>query len=695
MVMNTGEAVQQRSVEDMTRQLQVSEEPKKKQGFKGAGSLHKRLAAVAALLSKETDEGTIAELQQRKARMERKLANKQASKASPGGLTKRLVQRKHQLINKIEKNASNPAKKAMLEQRKAAVDARLLEIAKSAEQNRQTKNREDTNKDKSAPAFPFLTKQLANIEEKLKLAKNDDNRAALEQRKANVLAKLAAKKQAQKNKERPLPLTTNDKDDDISMDEEKVTIPADAPALAPTSVAAVVETSAPTSLANFPGLAKQLANIEQKLTLAKNNCARLEQCKANVLAKLAAKQAEKTKAISLPILPQEEDTDDDDVSMDEKATITVEDSVPAPTSLAAFPGLAKQLANIEEKLKRVKNDDRRANLEGRKAKVLAKLVAKQQNQMNKNRPGLKKRLAKIQAMLKKDNLTDARKNELEKVKVGLLIKIEDEQRSNSCSERLDLAEELSSETQDEERCVSLEERVLQLQGVAAKENNMRNANDNKKRENQKQRFIQMEKNARANNDEVALNRIALQQVYVAHYPDSAPHYIPVHAQGPNMIAKRAALRAQAIEAARTETAVDWISADMYERLPRQDWTLDDEKAMFAAGKNNKNHGGNHKGAPPAKAPPSTDVAPASEAEEDAFVNVNVESNNEFDYDANQKTAGNEEGWTEVNEDVAPEPTTQKVGHGRRARKIMQRQNQARRASQNQQKAKEGDDFDMV
>ena len=97
--------------------------------------------------------------------------------------------------------------------------------------------------------------------------------------------------------------------------------------------------------------------------------------------------------------------------------------------------------------------------------------------------------------------------------------------------------------------------------------------------------MQREEQARRNGNEEALNRIALQQVYVGHYPESEHEYVPLfdNPNGPIILAKRAALREQALLLAQSQANKDWITTDMYQRLP-QTWSLEDEIAMFG-GKN--------------------------------------------------------------------------------------------------------------
>lgn len=105
--------------------------------------------------------------------------------------------------------------------------------------------------------------------------------------------------------------------------------------------------------------------------------------------------------------------------------------------------------------------------------------------------------------------------------------------------------------------------------------------------------------------EEALFTLALDQVYVAHYPHDMDHlddavleanlsssspmnapasnkkYIPVLGKQtpPIIMALRAMIRNEAIQRARTEKPVAWMTADMYHRLPEM-WTLEEELTYF-------------------------------------------------------------------------------------------------------------------
>ena len=107
-----------------------------------------------------------------------------------------------------------------------------------------------------------------------------------------------------------------------------------------------------------------------------------------------------------------------------------------------------------------------------------------------------------------------------------------------------------------------------------------------RRAKQKQRLINMEKQARANKNPKALARVALQQVYVAYYPNHVD-YVPLFDK--DLLTQRAALRAQVLKLAAIPSAddgVDWIAEDMYEHLPKK-WSLEDEIATFGGGKQTK------------------------------------------------------------------------------------------------------------
>jgi len=343
----------------------------------------------------------------------------------------------------------------------------------------------------------------------------------------------------------------------------------------------------------FPGLTNRLARIEGKL---KNNDmdgglrAKLEQRKARVQAKLVEKQ----KRIN--------------------------------ARKTGFPGVNARLARIGDKLKSEQDPVRREVLEKRKALVQAKLAEKQKQQQNNEKSeddpvrreelekrkalvqarlverqqnnikhvafrGLTARLARIESKLKSED-DPTRRDELKKSKALVQAKLAEKKRQHQQHNMHDNKQTaafpgLSNRlARIESKLITLkvrrEELVKRKALVKAKLAEKQSiANNMDLRDQQKQRLVQREQQARRNGDDKALNRIALEQVYVGHYPEAEHEYVPLfdNPNGPTILAKRAALREQALLLAQSQANKDWITIDMYQRLP-QTWSLEDEIAMF-------------------------------------------------------------------------------------------------------------------
>lgn len=151
-----------------------------------------------------------------------------------------------------------------------------------------------------------------------------------------------------------------------------------------------------------------------------------------------------------------------------------------------------------------------------------------------------------------------------------------------------------------------------------------------RRELEKKRLIEIEKLIRQQeeNTDQSLKVIALQQVYVAHYPDNSAgvtqaqleaaldpdvkkskafavfrkgtigtgsyaEYVPLFGKlNPEMLALHAKIRKVAIDRALTQEPVDWMSPDMYQRLPKT-WSIADEYFTFGQKKGAKQIDGGH------------------------------------------------------------------------------------------------------
>lgn len=90
-----------------------------------------------------------------------------------------------------------------------------------------------------------------------------------------------------------------------------------------------------------------------------------------------------------------------------------------------------------------------------------------------------------------------------------------------------------------------------------------------------------------NRYEAELQRIALDQVYVAHFPHDMK-YIPLFRNGVRVVdvnrklVKRATTRKRIIKNLTHNDHVKWISADQYQRLPKEEWSVKLEQSTFCA-----------------------------------------------------------------------------------------------------------------
>jgi hypothetical protein len=195
------------------------------------------------------------------------------------------------------------------------------------------------------------------------------------------------------------------------------------------------------------------------------------------------------------------------------------------------------------------NPEQREQLQERLAFVKAKL----ENRANKkhaaatttNRPNLEHRLKRQEKLLEQENLDEGRRQEVERRVSCIRAKLQNQERRGQGDGVFEIVH-----ARNQKRLMSLEQR------------------------------------AREAGDEAALTRIALQQVYYAHYPTedgeqgTQRKYITLCAKQ----VKKAGIRQQALELACSEPRVDWIAPDQYERLPDH-WTVEDEIAMFGKDKN--------------------------------------------------------------------------------------------------------------
>jgi len=156
--------------------------------------------------------------------------------------------------------------------------------------------------------------------------------------------------------------------------------------------------------------------------------------------------------------------------------------------------------------------------------------------------------------------------------------------------------------QDTERRKELEEQIKaiksEIDDKQVVEKTRQNAKDSHGlRFLERQRLVRTERSTRkllasASTDEeraryeAELQRIALDQVYVAHFPHDM-RYIPLFRNGVRMVdvnrklVKRATTRKRILKNLSEDDRVKWIPADQYERIPVE-WSVEVEKSTFAA-----------------------------------------------------------------------------------------------------------------
>ncbi len=102
----------------------------------------------------------------------------------------------------------------------------------------------------------------------------------------------------------------------------------------------------------------------------------------------------------------------------------------------------------------------------------------------------------------------------------------------------------------------------------------------------RQRLTRLDKQARKQNLDSELLKIALDQVYVAHHPSDIK-YMPLFRKGQRVVDtsrhlyRRAVTRRRILkELIENKQTCSWISKDQYERLPKEQWTIQDEERVF-------------------------------------------------------------------------------------------------------------------
>lgn len=280
----------------------------------------------------------------------------------------------------------------------------------------------------------------------------------------------------------------------------------------------------------------------------------------------------------------------------------------------------KQLQNRVNRIQArlVKNEQQRKKLQDQLSMMENKLEDDDKSQQQKKNP-TQQRINRIQARLTNDDtLTEDKRQQFQERLVFLQTKQLENPRGNSNTRVLTLQQRLKrQETLLQTKNLNPVRRQNVERRISVLRAKLQNRNNNK-REMNKKRLMSMEQRAVGN--EAVLDRIALQQVYVAHYPERDEHgqalkYIPVFS---NHVKQKAAIRAQALELARKDPGVDWIGAEQYERLPEY-WTLEDEIAMFGGKKGKMKK--------PASQPGEDDIKEVTSGMETNWVAIDDPSNN--------------------------------------------------------------------
>mmetsp|Transcript_23086 Transcript_23086/g.54563 ORF Transcript_23086/g.54563 Transcript_23086/m.54563 type:complete len:456 (+) Transcript_23086:70-1437(+) len=146
---------------------------------------------------------------------------------------------------------------------------------------------------------------------------------------------------------------------------------------------------------------------------------------------------------------------------------------------------------------------------------------------------------------------------------------------------------------DDQKTKDLRKKITELkQEISHKQQSMVEKKHAEKSHGQRfldrQRLTRQEKKARkivSKDQEERLLKIALDQIYVAHHPNDVK-YMPLFKYGKRVVDqsrqlfRRAVTRKRILRDINSTTKVSWISADQYERLPKNEWTIEDEEHHF-------------------------------------------------------------------------------------------------------------------
>lgn len=162
---------------------------------------------------------------------------------------------------------------------------------------------------------------------------------------------------------------------------------------------------------------------------------------------------------------------------------------------------------------------------------------------------------------------------------------------------------LLSKATDATQKQAIESKIFELEGLINEKLKRDREREHAKKSHghrflERQRLTRLERTTRSNpnlaNMEEELNKIALDMVYVAHYPHDM-RYIPLFRKGVRIVdsgrplARRGTTRKRIIEQLHKQEEIErvaWISEEMYKRLP-QSWSIQQERDCFGEGIDSK------------------------------------------------------------------------------------------------------------
>ncbi|KAG7374366.1 rRNA-processing protein Efg1 [Nitzschia inconspicua] len=202
---------------------------------------------------------------------------------------------------------------------------------------------------------------------------------------------------------------------------------------------------------------------------------------------------------------------------------------------------------------------------------------KGKSEHSKNRSSLKKQLRGYERLLSKLTTATPKNND-------------DDDGNNDKKKKTDEGEK---DVVDNDALQTLQQKIDDLkQEIAQKQQSIQEKKNAEKAHGQRfmdrQRLTRQEKQVRKQKDtkekEQILQRLALDQVYVAHHPMDVK-YMPLFKRGQRVVEysrtlyRRAVTRKRILRDLGEQQRVAWIPSDQYERLP-ETWSIQDEERVF-------------------------------------------------------------------------------------------------------------------